>query len=552
MTRLALVCIIAAVAEALILQSLGFASALPLAPQVSAPAPFGVFHDLRWVFTYAWSWQSALWQLIAAWMFRALFDTMVIRAAWPAEAPCPSLPRLLGRTLRYTAAAIVVVSPWAACSFAAGVVSFGWFLIGAMAAVLLTAFAMPPGLISGRWLRMAPWRTMALLAGAWIALMIAALAMTFSPPWVTLLVAAGGGWVNALIWRRVARSVIAAAAPRSRIPTAPLALAFVIALFVVGGGWLYGAVRTSLRRSQHGSPPFPTPNAAALSGQQGIVFVAGFDSSYDGGEHQLLGPGLVTWYFSYAGLDDQGRPRAYGPTDTYQSLDRSAHLLAEEINELHALTGRRVVVVAESEGTLVAHDYFATVPNPPVSDDVESSPLMRPAMAYYPPAGHAGYGWIGGWESRELLHVVRMETAAFKGRPDLPFLRTLLADAPRYRNQSLCPTPGVRTFMFVPLEQAVMVGRGPEARVPWVALPGWHATLLHRDAVQADVRRLLATGNLPDRPAWRFLFQILRGGAAAWQSPALPLALRREWHSRAAADPAFGGFACDRSVPAGR
>lgn len=38
-----------AMAEAGALVAAGFTGALGLAPQISAPVPFGVFHDLRWV-----------------------------------------------------------------------------------------------------------------------------------------------------------------------------------------------------------------------------------------------------------------------------------------------------------------------------------------------------------------------------------------------------------------------------------------------------------------------------------------------------------------------
>jgi hypothetical protein len=300
-----------------------------------------------------------------------------------------------------------------------------------------------------------------------------------------------------------------------------------------------------MRRSDVHAPALPVPTAAALGGRQAVVFVFGFGSTYDGGAHQLLGPSLLTWYFSYAGLDADGRPRAYGPDETYQSLERSARLLAAEVDELHALTDRPVAVISESEGTMVTGTYFATEPHPPVSVYVQSSPLMRPARDSYPPPGREGYGWLGGWEARGMFAIVRRETSAFKANPDIPFLRSLLARAPRFRSRTLCAIPGVRSYMFVPLEAAVTMGRGPVARIPWVALPGWHATLLHRGAVQDDVRRLLASGHLPNRPAWRFLFQILRGGAAAWQSPALPLALEPAWDAGPESDPAFGGSSCD-------
>lgn len=542
-----LLCIGGALAEAAILQALGFDSALPLAPQLSAPAPFGVFHDLRWVWTYAWSWSSALWQLIALWAFRALFDALLIAAAWPADAPRPRLATLWRRSVGYTAAAVVVMSPWATLTFAAGAVSYGWFLLGAIAASLLTALVMPPGVITGEWWRrIVPWRTMPHILVAWLAIMGSALAMTFSPAWVTLLVAAGGGTINALLWRRIVASVVAAGAPRYTVPVTPIAVVVVIGAFIAGGGYLYGNSHGSGRSQELHSAAHlahaPSPSGPASA--QPVIFVNGFASHYDGRRYGLLGPGIRTWYYSYNGLDASGRPRAYGPEDTYQSLRVSARLLALQVDRLHAVSGRPVAIVAESEGTMVARMYFERAAHPPVDRYIQTSPLVRPSRVYYPSAGQQDYGWLGGWEAREILHLVRLESPAFKAGADIPFLRSMVEQAPRLRDQTLCPLPGIQTFMFVPLQAAMMAGRGPLARIPWVALPGWHATLLRRGTVQQDVRQLLSTGVLRHRPGWRFAFQLIRGAAAAWQSPALPLRLRAAWQAKPGSDPAFGGYDC--------
>ena len=45
--------------EALVVVTIGPAGAVPLAPQISAPAPYGVFHDLRWLLVYHPSWARA-------------------------------------------------------------------------------------------------------------------------------------------------------------------------------------------------------------------------------------------------------------------------------------------------------------------------------------------------------------------------------------------------------------------------------------------------------------------------------------------------------------
>ncbi|HET8553144.1 MAG TPA: hypothetical protein VFM97_11815 [Gammaproteobacteria bacterium] len=541
----------AAVVEAVVLQALGFVSALPLAPQLSAPAPFGTFHDLRWVWTYAWSWGSVAWQLIALLAFRSIFDTLVIAAAWPRDYPRPGMFRLWRRSLLYVVIAIVVMSPWATMTFAAGVTGDGWFLLAAIIASLVMALVMPAGIVTGEWWRrILPWRTMPHVLLAWVVLMLAALAITFSPPWLTVIIAGACGAVNAFLWRRIVITVIAAGEPRYTIPLAPIAIVIVLGIFVAGGGWLYGNSRGS---GKHGSKQpakslksRPAAQPATASNGYPVVFVNGFSTRYDGRQYELFGPGIASWYYSYNGIDDTGHPKPYSPRDTHQSLGVSASYLAYQVNRLHQATGKPVTVVADSEGTMIARAYFAANPHPPVDRYIQSSPLLRPSRVYYPPAGQEDYGLVAGWEAREILTMIRLESPAFHDHADMPFLRSMVDRAPLLRDQTLCPIPGVQTFMFIPLQAAMMAERGPLSRIPWVALPGWHATLLRRKDVQEDVRHLLNTGHLRSRPGWAFAFQLLRGAGAAWQSPALPLQLRPAWHAAPHSDPAFGGYNCSQ------
>src|SRR5699024_8615485 len=98
------------------------------------------------VWTYAWSWPSVAWQLIALLVFRSLFDALLIAAAWPhGTAQRPPFTTLWRRSAYYVAVAIVVMSPWATLTFAAGALAFGWFMLAAIIASLLTALVMPPG-----------------------------------------------------------------------------------------------------------------------------------------------------------------------------------------------------------------------------------------------------------------------------------------------------------------------------------------------------------------------------------------------------------------------
>ncbi|HET7371347.1 MAG TPA: hypothetical protein VFK45_10970 [Gammaproteobacteria bacterium] len=539
----------ATAAEAIILQVLGFSSALPLAPQLSAPAPFGVFHDLRWVWTYAWSWWSVAWQLIALLAFRSVFDMLIIAAAWPRHLERPGLLTLWRRSLIYVVIGIVAMSPWATLTFAAAVTSDGWFMLAAIIASLLTALVVPAGIITGEWWRrILPWRTMPHVLLAWLTIMLAALAITFSPAWFTVIIAAAAGVVNAFLWRRIVLSVIEAGAPRHTIPIAPVAIVVIIGAFVAGGGYLYGNSNGSADNKEQSKTLKNrlAPKPATAAEGKPVIFVNGYSTRYDGRQYQLFGPGFASWYYSYNGMNAQGQPKPYSPEDTHQSLSVSAGFLEFQVNYLHETTGQPITIVADSEGTMVARKYFAMNPSPPVDMYIQSSPLIRPARVYYPPAGQQDYGLVAGWEAREIMTLVRLESPRFNDHADMPFLRSMVQSAPLLRDQTLCPVPGVRTFMFIPLQGAMMAERTPLARIPWVALPGWHATLLRREVVQQDIRSLLKTGELPHRPGWRFAFQLIRGAGTAWQSPALPLRLRPEWHAAPHSDPAFGNFECSR------
>ncbi len=530
-----------ALAEAVALQWVHYVSALPLAPQVSAPAPFGTFHDVRWIWTYGWSWWSVAWMLAALLAFRSLVNAAVIHLAWPSEATRPSYGTLLRRSLPYTLLALAVISPWAAVSFAASAAGFSQLMLGAIIGTVIVALVLPPAIITGHWWRrVLPWRSMGWVALSWLELMVAALAMTYAPAWVTLLVAAGGGLFNAWAWHQIVHTVVHAGAPRWTVPALP-----VLSVVVSGGLVAAGAASfaTTFGGPAGGSrEAIPTPQVRP-SGHP-VLYVPGFGSSYDGGRFQLFGPGWQTVHFSYRGLSSAGTPLPYPPQATYQSLATSAQRLARQIDALHRKSGTAVSVVAESEGTMVARAYFAAHPHPPVDVFVQTSPLVRPARVYYPRSGRDGYGEAGAAEFRGLLGLARLETHGFGLHADVPFLRSLVANAALYRDQALCPVPGVTNHMFVPLEAALTVYRGPYTDTPWTALPAFHAGLVGDLGVQKEIAQVLRTGNAAGHQGWRAAFEVIRGAAGAWQVPGLPLQQRTQWGAAPNSDPEFGHHAC--------
>src|ERR1700704_546437 len=81
------VCTAAAVVEALLVNAFAPVSSLGLATQVTAPPPFGVFHDLRWIVVYHESWLGLACELLAFVVFRSLLTAVCLRAAWPHDLP---------------------------------------------------------------------------------------------------------------------------------------------------------------------------------------------------------------------------------------------------------------------------------------------------------------------------------------------------------------------------------------------------------------------------------------------------------------------------------
>ena len=85
------VCVGVTVVETLLVGAFPPASSVALATQVSAPPPFGVFHDLRWIVVYHESWFGLRGANCSrSLVFRSVLPTVCLRAAWPHDiAPEP-------------------------------------------------------------------------------------------------------------------------------------------------------------------------------------------------------------------------------------------------------------------------------------------------------------------------------------------------------------------------------------------------------------------------------------------------------------------------------
>ncbi|WP_438941391.1 hypothetical protein [Micromonospora deserti] len=520
--------------EAAVIALLTFHSARGLSPQVTAVWPYDSYHDMRWLLVYHNSWTTFLLGLLAITLVRGMLSAGLTALAWPEHTPRPSFRWLARRNLEVAALAIVIISPWAALAVAYSALALSWYLLASLLPMLVLAPFLVRGGVVDRWWRGLP--SLALFGWSllnFVVLTVAGGLASAVPLWWSVPVAAAAGMANGLLWRRTVAAAVSPGRVRlARLPVAPLAIVVIMASSVAAqslvgltaGGptdWRIPVLTERL--------PDRVPHA--------VIALAGHDSNYDG--RPAVDPRVQR--FSYRGLDDQQRPLPYEPEDTHQSLGASAALLATQIDALHKRTGRPIALLGESEGAMVARTYLEKWPMSSVTAAVMFSPLGRPGRVYYPPPGYSGWGMVAGWELR-VIATLANTTKKVDSEPDEPFIRSVLADAPFYRNRTLCPVAGVRMIAFLPLVTAVEAPPGEFARIPTVQVPALHGFPVGQERVRRSVINFLA-GEPVERPLREY--QFIQWLGAAWQAPTLALTLNPVWSAGREADPAFTGDICE-------
>jgi hypothetical protein len=125
---------------------------------------------------------------------------------------------------------------------------------------------------------------------------------------------------------------------------------------------------------------------------------------------------------------------------------------------------------------------------------------------------------------------------------DEPFVRSLVDNAPLYRNQMLCPVPGVRMLAFVPLADAIVVPPNGYAHIPVIGLLDVHGGMLPRADVQSRLLAFLAGAPVGDQLG--AAFPIVQRAMSGWQAPALALRLNPAWHAAGQPDASFDQNGC--------
>jgi hypothetical protein len=489
-----------------------------LAPQVTAPLAFGVFHDLRWIAVFHNSWWAFAGELVAMVVVRTTFIAATVRAAWPRSVAPPSWKEALQAALGFTLVAIVVLWPWAALVFAAGATSLEWLQFTAIPPFLLFAMLLSHGGVRSDWWAQWPTaRSVGWTLLTFVQLNLASAAIVLGPWWTAWCSAALSGLFNAWAWHGMVGAAAERQHPVRLRPVQPIALLTLFAL-VIGG--------VALRFEWHGHEVDPPAAIVDPRGRVPILVAHGFDSSWDGQRaEQRFGDRYLASVFSYAGLGADGQPQAYEGTDTHESVARLAALMNLQVRALYRSTGERVRIVAVSEGGVVARTFVQTHPRAPVDELVLASPLVEPGRVYYPPRGHEGWGVATGWGLRAvtevLSHISPIDTS-----PDAPFLRSIVDHAPAFRTGMLCPVPHTEFVAVLPLASVAAippVGAGPEVPMRVVAT-------FHGDDLGAALDIAAGDGRVHDlSTSARVVNRLLRASATAWMVPELPVALNPAW-----------------------
>ncbi|MEU8371593.1 hypothetical protein AB0C22_00520 [Micromonospora sp. NPDC048894] len=537
--RLLALCALAAVPpaiEAVLLVHFGFVAAEGLSSQVTAVWPYDTYHDLRWLYVYHDSWAEFLVGLLLLVGFRGLLTTGLVALAWPPEVDRPGLRWLLGRNLGLSAVVTVLVAPWALISVAASVVALSWVLLASLLPMFLLAPFLQRAAVVGPWWRGLP--SISLVGWSLLNFVVITVASALCwsvPGWWTVPVALLAGAANGLLWERTVH--VAVLAPRvrwARVPVTPIAVALAL------------AVPLAIPLLVQVVPAGVTVEQVVL-GQRlpadvrhAVIVLAGHGSAYDG----TPPVDANVERFSYRGLGGDGRPLPYRPVDTNRSLESGAILLETQVDRLHRRTGRPVALIGESEGALLGRTYLAQRPHAAVDTLVMFSPLINAGRAYYPPAGAAhGWGVATGSQLRALLGAVALLGVAEAG-PDDPFIRSLLDNAPFYRNQLMCPVPGVRMLAFLPTTTATEAPPGDYTGIPVFQMPGVHGGLLGRSLVQDRLIHFLA--GVPES-RMRGEYPLLQQLGAGWQAPPLAIRINPAWNDVRQPDPSFTGKVCQPS-----
>lgn len=513
-------CIALPMIEVGLLWGFGLTSALGIAPGVTAPVPFAIFHDLRWLMVYHNSWLGFAGEAVAMLAFRAALTALLVWLAWPRGVARPSPAVLLRNAAVFTVVSAVLLLPWVGLLFGLAVMPISWLFFTAVPPVLAVGLLIHHGVVRSGW-RAPAARTTGWAALTFLVLTLSGAALSASPAGLRLPVAAAAGLFNAWAWNGIVNVLaLAPRVPRRAVPLVPIALVLLLAVVATGAGLGFRASvsngATTLSRAPY------------ASGGRPVLLVSGFGGNWDGVPRHWLPGDLDQRRFSYRGQNPAGQPLPYSDIDTHQPLPELVRTMRDQVESLHRQSGQDVAVVSESEGALVAKTYLAATPGAPVDELVMLSPLVQPARVFFPGRGQDGWGLASGWELREIGGLFRDLSGADMSA-DMPVVRSLLDHGPAVRDLLACPLKDTRQLALFPLADAVATPHPSKIGIPSEVVPAFHGGLLADDGIRRTVSTYLEDGKVAPATVWPVAQQILRASAAAWQVPELPLTLNPAW-----------------------
>ena len=528
----------AAMAEAGLL--IAFApAARGLAPQVTALPPLAVFHDLRWLYGAQRSWLEFALLLAGLILARSAVNSVLVRLAWPATGEAPAPLAALRCALGFTLFACLLISPVASLALGVAILPFSWPFLATLPVMLLIAVPISHGGMASAWWRRLPTPAAAGWLLADFALLSVAAAVIGQLPLAAAVPVAGvAGLVNARAWYGLTAAVARAPAARGhglldwlhRIPSVPVATVAVIAVVILAIrlAFLVGIPAVHAPQVSPGTPAAAVGQvtteqqaATTLSGSRWsrrppVLVVPGF-GSYCCGHGQALAqamPDTLVQSFSYRGLDRAGHPLPYGPADSNLPLPVLGDRIAAQVWRLHAKTGRRVDVVAESEGTLGVYAMLAQHPRVPLANVALLSPIVAPGQASYPVGD--GSAEVPGSELRGVVWFVGgLSPFGTSGAQTL--IGSVNQVGARFAAQA-ARHHRLRWMALVPLADAVTL---PACSLPSnvLVVPALHGSLLGDQTALGMVRGFLTHQRVARTAGMRTTAEILASAASAWRIP---------------------------------
>lgn len=541
---------LAPVAETALLLAVGPRGAAALGPQISAPPPLDLLHDLRWAATYHKSWLSLGLELAAILALRSLYAAWIVRQAWrqgpgaaapgaaaPGATSAPSFVLAAGRALVFYATASLLLWPWVALLFGGAISHLSYMYFAALPPALAVGVVLHRGALSrpGQ-----PWwwrptrRTVAWEAGSFAWLTVAGALISSASVPVALVAAALAGILNARAVEAIAASADQASGARvgrrwARGAVTPVALVAIFATVVGGTGIGFATIR-------HDPPALYRAVIPSRAVGRPVLAASGFNSRWGPPPALDLPEGFVTWRYSYRGTNASGELLPYTPADTQQSLLVSAAVLESEVDALHRAYGQPVTLVAESEGALVARTYLLRRyrPRTRAVDRVFllDMPQGQPHVSF-PRLGQDGWGIGTGWALRGLISLIG-NLGPLTASADAPFSRDLISRPRLLAALALAPPPrGVDQVWVEALADAVnqpyhqpQTVRGRSS--PTIVVPAAHGGLIRHPAVQRIIAGVLAGRTPADTQPGAALQPVLAAAASAWQVPSLPWQFQHE------------------------